>query len=217
MKLTRMGANVALGLLICLVAASVAWAHGGQLVANQVPVAPAIDGSDDDAVWTAGNHYPLAFNQLNERNQVWTDLENLSASFKLIYSGNVLYGIVYRSDDVTNIGNSAAHENDGVEMFFDFHHEGRSVTQIRSLVGRAFDNPIGGIPIESAWNEEGTILEFAIDVSGVDLELGRGVVIGFNIAINDADAGGRDTQLYPFPGNNTSWNNANSLGHLQFN
>ncbi len=208
---------VAFALLTCLFVTSAAWAHGGQLFANRVATAPTIDGSDDDAAWSSGFRYPFAFNQLKESDQTWTDLDDLSASFKLVYADNVLYGLVYRHDDITNTGNSAAHENDGVEIFFDFQHEGRSVTQVRALVGKPFAESVGGKAITSAWNDDGTILEFAIDLSAVGLTLERGTVIGFNIAINDADEGLREIQLYPFPGNNTSWNNANSLGHLQFN
>lgn len=203
--------------LIAILVSSVAMAHdGGVLVVKRVPTAPTIDGSADDSIWNLANRYPLAFNQLNEGDQVWTDLENLNASFRLAYSGNILYGIVYRHDDMTQTGNNDPWENDGVELFFDFTHEVRSVTQIRAIVGRDFAESVGGKKPEAAWSEDGSVFEFAIDLSAAGVEISPGYVMGFNIAINDADTGTRHTQLYPFPGDNTSWNNPNSLGHIIF-
>lgn len=199
-----------------LAVSSLAFAHGGEFVANRVATPPTIDGKGDDAAWASGFRYPFAFNQLNEADQVWTNLDSLEASFRLVYHGNVLYGIVYRHDDHTHTTQQSPHLNDGVELFFDFTHEGKVVTQIRSIVGRPFAESVGGKRPEAVWSEDGTIFEFAIDLSAVGLELKPGLVIGFNIAINEADHGPRTVQLYPIPGNNRSYLDANALGHLVF-
>lgn len=200
----------------CLLATTaIAAAHGGVIVANRVEAPPVIDGQGDDAAWDSGFRYPLAFNQLNEQDQVWTDLENLSGSFRLVYSDNTLYGIVYRQDNMTNTSNTPKWENDCIDIFFDFAHDLSVKTQNRALVGLGFGK-IGGVLPQTVWSQDGTICEFAIDLSAVGLTLESGMVIGFNIALGDADEGMRHTQLYPFPGNNTSSSNLASLGDLLF-
>lgn len=192
-----------------------AFAQQGALIVRGVAEAPAIDGAADDAAWTRAVRYPMAFNQLDALNQVWTDFDDLFASFQLAYVGNTLYGIVYRTDDVTWLQSATAHENDSVELFFSFDDR-VTVTQIRSKVGEGFAQLVGGQEPVTAWSEDGTIFEFAIDLSAVGVEIKPGLILPFNIAINDADGPGRKTQLYPFAGNNTSWRDASALGAIVF-
>jgi endo-1,4-beta-xylanase len=195
---------------------------GAALTARYTPVIPVIDGDPGDSAWANAVEYPFAFNQLDQYTQVWMDFDNLQASFKLLYNGETLYGIVYRQDDYDQTGNSSPVYRDGVELFFDVYLRGGSgvqlanktngQSQIRAVIGETFDDVFPGVPVKTAWNKDNTVLEFAVPLGGNLM----GATIGFSIAINDADEGLRDQQLYPFPGFNKAWNSADALGLLYF-
>ncbi|HHT26589.1 MAG TPA: hypothetical protein GXZ82_05020 [Firmicutes bacterium] len=206
-------------LVLCITGTALA---GAALTARYTADVPVIDGDPGDNAWATAVEYPFAFNQLNQFSQVWTDFANLQASFKLLYNGEILYGIVYRQDDYDQTGNDSPVYRDGVELFFDLYLRGGSgvplankvngQSQIRAVIGEPFDDIFPGVPVQTAWNESNTVLEFAVPLGAN----AAGATIGFNIAINDADEGLRDQQLYPFPGFNRSWTSADALGLLVF-
>jgi hypothetical protein len=178
-------------------------------IAKKTDTAPVIDGNIDDEIWKQGIIYPFAFNQLNSTNQVPPAADDSSGSWVLLYQGDTVYGLVRRVDNKTNIRASQPHENDCVELFFKTDSTFR---QMRALVGKKFDAGFSGGKVETAWNEDGTILEFAVQIPGMDL---AGKSIGWNIALADNDGLFRKTQLYPVKGFNRSWQQQD-LAELHF-
>ena len=178
-------------------------------IAKKTSTAPVIDGNIDDEIWKQGIIYPFAFNQLNSTNQVPPAADDSSGSWVLLYQGDTVYGLVRRVDNKTNIRASQPHENDCVELFFKTDSTFR---QMRALVGKKFDAGFSGGKVETAWNEDGTILEFAVQIPGMDL---AGKSIGWNIALADNDGLFRKTQLYPVKGFNRSWQQQD-LAELHF-
>lgn len=201
-------------LLLVLALAQVAAAQGGALVVRRVAQPPVIDGSPDDAAWQTAIRYPFAFNQLDSFDQVWTDLEDFNASFRLAYYGNTLYGIVYRHDDFTALGNPIAFDNDSVELFFTF--DGYSITQLRAIVWEPFAETLAGNQVQAAWSEDGSVFEFAVDLGSAGVRIVPGSTLPFNIAINESDGTARKIQLYPFAGHNRSWTDPAALGMIVF-
>lgn len=200
-----LGLTAALAGLLGL--AGTAAAHTA-LEATQTASAPKIDGDPSDAAWSTTPKYAMAYNQLDALNQAWGKTADAWAVFSLLYKDNTLYGIVWRTDDKDYTGGPNPWDSDGVEVFLDPPHQGASVRQIRAIIGQPFDDAA----VQGAWGKENRVLEFAIPISGTALK--PGVVLGFNIALNDGDDAPRDVQIYPVPGRNTSWNDATALGDV---
>src|SRR5690554_1056291 len=178
-------------------------------IAKKTEAVPVIDGQIDEEIWKKGIIYPFAFNQLNSTNQVPPPVDDCGGSWVLLFKGDTVYGLVRRTDNKTNIRASQIHENDCVELFF---KTDKTFRQMRALVGKKFDAGFSGGKVETAWNEDGTILEFAVQIPGMDLE---GKSIGWNIALADNDGLFRKTQLYPVKGFNRSWQQQD-LAELRF-
>ena len=167
-------------------------------IAKKTDDVPVIDGKIDEEIWKKGVIYPFAFNQLNSTNQVAPPVDDCGGSWVLLYKGDTIYGLVRRTDNKTFIRASQVHENDCVELFLKTE---KGFRQPRALVGKKFDVGFGG-KVETAWSEDGTVLEFAVQIPGMDL---AGKSIGWNIALADNDGLFRKTQLYPVKGFNRSW------------
>ena len=187
-----------LSLMAVINAASTPWAVVPFYVAPAKTV-PTIDGKIDAGEWAGAYTYPFLFNQLSASNLTPPPAEDSSGSWALLYSGDTIYGVVRRQDDKTFIDHPDAWENDCVELFF---KNDAGFYQLRSLVGKPFDRGFGSGKIQTAWSEDGTVLEFAVQIPGTDL---AGKNMGFNIALADNDGRNRKTQLYPIPGANRSW------------
>lgn len=170
---------------------------------------PVIDGVVGDDEWKGAYTYPFAFNQLSTSDLRPPAADDSSGDWRLMYKGDTVYGLVRRTDNKTNIRASQIHENDCVELFF---KTDKTFRQMRALVGKKFDAGFSGGKVETAWNEDGTILEFAVQIPGMDLE---GKSIGWNIALADNDGLFRKTQLYPVKGFNRSWQQQD-LAELRF-
>lgn len=166
---------------------------------------PVIDGLRDD-IWDSAIKYPLPFNQLNTADLGDADPVSISGSWQVLFNGHMLYGIVYRTDDITYIKSMTIHENDCVELYID--QRGR-MEQIRALVGQDFIAK--SHPVVAAWSEDGSILEYSVDLQR-ELD---GKIINWNIALADTDGRSRTTQLYPLNGSNHSWQGY-ELGELVF-
>ncbi len=171
--------------------------------------APVIDGVIGDAEWKGAYTYPFAFNQLNSTDLRPPAADDSSGDWRLLYKGDTIYGLVRRTDNKTHIRAGQPHENDCVELFF---KTDKIFRQMRALVGKKFDVGFPGGKVETAWSEDGTILEFAVQIPGMDL---AGKSIGWNIALADNDGLFRKTQLYPVKGFNRSWQQ-HDLAELRF-
>lgn len=166
-----------------------------------------VDGVIDDAEWVAAVKYPLAYNQLNAADlRPPKDRNDISGSWSVMFNGNMLYGYVTRTDDVTYTDAGDVWENDCIELFIDVDG---TFAQLRALVGENFAE--GGFPATAVWNADGTAVEFSVELPG-DL---AGTIIGWTLALADNDGEGRDYQLYPINGQNDSWQGLN-MGSLAF-
>ena len=166
-----------------------------------------VDGVLDDAEWAAAVKYPLAYNQLNQEDlRPPKDRKDISGNWSVMFSGNMLYGYVTRTDDVLFLDAGNIWENDCIELFLDVDG---SFSQIRALVGEDFDG--GTFPATAVWSADGSVVEFSVELP-MDM---AGKIIGWTLALADNDGEGRDYQLYPINGQNDSWQGVN-LGSLAF-
>ncbi len=171
--------------------------------------APNLDGVLSDGEYNQTMIHSFMYNQLGT--DATFDESDISGTWRLGYHGNVLYGLVERMDDTTVNQHGTNYENDTVEVFYDY---GSIFKQMRSIVGEDFEFQHSERLHKAVWNEEGTIMEFAIEMPEEDL---TGITVGFNIALSDNDDrnGFREKQLYPFYGHNNSWQ-GKDLGNMVF-
>ncbi|MBN2735823.1 MAG: endo-1,4-beta-xylanase [Spirochaetales bacterium] len=170
-----------------------------------------VDGKISDGEWTKAVKYPLIFNQLSEDNLVYTgDYKDFRGEWGIVYNGNTIYGYVLRSDDITYTEAPNVWENDNVEVFLDMNN---NFIQLRTLVGKDWDESSYEPAHKAVWSADGTVLEFSIGLTADAKELG---IIGFNIALADNDGTeSRESQQYPVFGFNDCWQGIN-LAELQF-
>tara|TARA_R110001583_G_scaffold71589_1_gene201506 strand:- start:1656 stop:3890 length:2235 start_codon:yes stop_codon:yes gene_type:complete len=147
-------------------------------------------------------YYPFAFNQLDGKNQALSpqQRQSIDGKWAVSYYKNTLVGQVIRKDDVTNINNAQAHENDNIELFIRI---GDKFWQFRSLVGQDFAPLNFPGKATGKWSADGNVFDFTIELSEYDDLVGE--TFGFNIALADNDGANRTTQLYPLTGSNTGW------------
>ncbi|MFW5807699.1 MAG: endo-1,4-beta-xylanase [Spirochaetota bacterium] len=178
--------------------------------AYAVETPPSIDGNPDDPQWETGITYPFSYNQLESMDLRPPDKDDLWGEWTIVYRGNTLYGLMRRHDDITHTSNSFDYENDNLEVFFRLNDV---FAQLRSIVGedwRPHDYP-GERSI--AWNSDGTVCEFSVEMPDKDL---TGLIAGWNIALSDNDGKDvRDHQLYPVNGQNAGWQ-GKELATIQF-
>lgn len=160
---------------------------------------PVLDGQKSESEYAGTVINSFMYNQLGS--DATYDSSDISGSWRIGYFGNVLYGYVERQDDVTIANHGTNYENDTVEVFYEY---GTTFKQLRTIIGQDFEYSGGDLLKKAVWNEEGTVLEFAIEMSEKDL---TGLTMGFNIALSDNDDrnGAREVQLYPYYGKNLSW------------
>lgn len=170
--------------------------------AVQVAIAPVVDGVISPGEWDRGLKIPLAFNHMNFVDQRMADPASLQSYWSLQFKDDVIYGYVYRKDDVLVDNNADAWTNDNVEVFINFDNK---FSQLRCVVGKSWEYAFyfaqDKLAMEGIWNEDGTIFEFSLQYPGGDL-LGR--IIYWNICITDND-GAEEKQFYPVYGHNTAW------------
>jgi len=166
-----------------------------------------VDGVIGEDEWADAVKYSLAYNQLDTQDmRPPKDQNDISGDWAVMYSGNMLYGYVLRTDDETFTGAANVWESDCVEVMLDF--EG-TFTQLRTLVGEEFGD--GAFPCTAVWSADGTVLEYSVELPS-ELD---GKMMGWALALADNDGDGRDYQLYPINGQNDSYTGAN-LGSLGF-
>ncbi|GLS91741.1 hypothetical protein GCM10007916_28110 [Psychromonas marina] len=145
--------------------------------------------------------YSLSYNQLNQSDMSVADHQDISGSWAVGYHENWLYGVVNRVDDTTVTSMAQTYQNDNVEVFV--QQGEKAMTQFRSVVGKDFEKIGYTGQYNAQWNDEGTQLFFAIELSAA---LKNGESIAWNIALADNDDGTtRKHQLYPVPGSNISY------------
>ncbi len=152
-------------------------------------------------VLTQSYQYSLAYNQLNQKDMSISNHSDISANWAVAYHENWLYGVVNRIDDKTVTNMKQSYENDNVEVFV--QQGDKAMTQFRSVVGKDFEQIGYTGDYKAQWNEDGTQLFFAIELTS---PLKTGESIAWNIALADNDDGqSRKYQLYPVPGSNIAY------------
>ncbi len=172
--------------------------------------APLVDGDMAVGEYEGTVVHSFMYNQLGTTDTTH-ESSDISGTWRIGFKGSILYGVVERVDDITVNNHGTNYENDTVEVFYE---HGTLFQQLRSVVGEGFEYPSDVYLQQAVWNDEGTMMEFAIEMPEEDL---TGLEIGFNIALSDNDSSGssREVQLYPFYGHNASWS-GKDLGTMKF-
>jgi len=178
--------------------------------AVSVTTVPVIDGKANPGEWDNAVLYSFAFNQLSSSDLTNPPTADLKGDWRIVYNGKTIYGMVKRTDDVTNISAANSWENDTVEVFFDLNG---TFVQLRTLVGKDFEaNSYKGNQ-KAVWSATGDILEFSVELPADSL---KGTLAGWNIGLADNDGNAtREHQLYPINGTNIGYQ-GNELGNIQF-
>lgn len=168
-------------------------------IARLAGTLPVIDGQVKAGEWDGAVVYPFLFNQLDPLDQRM-DSQDIGGSWRVLYKGNQLYGMVERRDNATFTNHPHTYECDNVEIFIYMNDQ---LVLMRSLIGQGWETP--ELPGSAKWNEDGTILEFLVELPDHDP---TGLRLGWNIAMSDNDEGPdalRANQAYPVRGDNKSW------------
>lgn len=163
--------------------------------------APVIDGNANEKEWEKAIVYPFLYNQLDPYDlRVPASQKDLLCTWKVLYNGNKVYGVITRKDDITITSNGNVWENDCFELFYNI---GGKWNQIRSVVGNDWQRDLK-VPGKAVWNSDGTVCEYEVELPANDL---TGMTIGWLMAVADADvrSKARECQLYPTNGGNTGW------------
>jgi len=198
---------------------------GGETTENilEVPmagIAPVIDGTLDP-VWYSVCSVPMEKIGLDDDTAPdhWLDA---FSSFKMMYDEQYFYIFFQAHDDIVNISNSDAWENDSFELFFDGDNSKNDLAagydgndkQLRYIYGQTSEN-IGTapnstcsfIPVDNGYN-----CEIRIPAQDMTFSLIPGHTFGFEAQFNDNDSGGRDHQLKWWSASNDTWQDASLFG-----
>lgn len=162
---------------------------------------PVIDGEANEKEWEKAFCYPFLYNQLDPYDlRVPASQKDIYGSWKIMFKGNKLYGVVNRKDDATITSNANVWETDCFEIFYNVSGKW---SQYRTTVGSDWQRDMK-VPGKAVWNKDGTVCEFEVELPTENLS---GLTIGWLMALADADVRnkGRKCQLYPISGSNTAW------------
>ncbi|MBN2439924.1 MAG: endo-1,4-beta-xylanase [Spirochaetales bacterium] len=172
---------------------------------------PVIDGVAGTNEWTSATVYEFAFNQLNQTDQRPPAREDLYATWRLVYTDGMLYGMVTRTDDKTITHNTDPRANDVVEICFSRYGE---LMALRTLVGKGFESHNYGSLAKAVWSEDGQTLEFSLPMPEEKM---KGLTASWSISITDTDNGDLpDHRLYPVTGSDQAFSGL-ELGEISFN
>jgi endo-1,4-beta-xylanase len=180
--------------------------------ASIAKTAPDVDGTAVPGEWDGAYVYPYAYNQLMPADQRGlTDEADLKGSWRVLYQGDMVYGMVERSDEKTIISHPNPWDNDNVEMFYSIGDEWHQI-RTKVLSDWQADSRVDG---KAVWSKDGRTLEFSFKIRGEALE---GRTIGWSTALSDNDKSdnpARDVQVYAIPGNNMGWQ-GKGFGEITF-
>jgi hypothetical protein len=203
------------------------------LLIPRTGTAPAIDGVYDNNIYHNGTMGFIKIVDVGEGTAPDDWIDNFGI-FHSVWQDNSLYLYIQVYDDVIDQNTaSGAHENDGIEVYFDGDwsqgttYDGINDTQIRFN----FDEREKEWDYSTDWidftaneiAEYKDMIEFMMVESdmGYDLEVAFPISefqiivdseFGFEIQLNEDDTGGRDGMLRWWGNNNTSWQNASVFG-----
>jgi hypothetical protein len=190
----------------------IAGAVAGQVDANNVSTAPAIDGNLSETGW----------NLANTASKTTIGTPNNTVTFGAMWNSTTLFVGVRVLDG--NLFNDSANtwEDDSVEIYIDANNnKGTTYDSFdRQFVKGYNDTALGGIGSQTgvahAWAAVtgGYSVELAIPWSNLGVTPTAGMTIGFDVGYNDDDnAGARDAQAVWW-GNINDYNNTSAFGSL---
>jgi hypothetical protein len=183
-------------------------------------IAPVIDG-DMDAVWKSVCSVPMEKPSLEDDTAPEDWLDTYS-SFRMMYDDDYYYLFIQAHDDIINISNGSAWENDSFEIYFDGDNSKNDVAdgydnndrQIRYVYGQTSEN-MGNAPHSNCKflnTDNGYNFEVRIPAQDMTFEMVPDHTFGFDIQFNDNDTGGRDHQLRWWSTDNDAWDDASLFG-----
>jgi hypothetical protein len=203
------------------------------LIIPRTGTAPAIDGVFDTNIYHNATLGYIKVVDVSEGTAPDDWFDNFGI-FHSVWHDNFLYLYIQVYDDIIdNNTASGAHENDGLEIYFDGDnskgdtYDGTDDSQIRFN----FDETLGEWDYDTetvdftaneiAENKDLIGFTFVETDMGYDLEVAFPIAefnmivdsdFGFDIQMNENDTGGRDGMLRWWGNNNQSWQNASVFG-----
>jgi endo-1,4-beta-xylanase len=156
---------------------------------------PVLDGAIAKDEWDGAVVYQFSFNRLGTDDLTPPSRDDLYGSFRVVFDGNTVYGLVERMDDKTIVDAKNPTKSDAVVLFVDVDN---TFVALRSVVGSDFGkNSFAGTK-KAIWSKAGDVLEFKIELPGDSL---KGSTAGWDIMLADSDAKSKlETLLSPFSG-----------------
>ena len=203
---------------------------------DKTAVPPEIDGAMEP-LWDPARSYRIGIQQGTADD--WWDSYGF---YRILYDDENLYMFVTVHDDVLNTDLAEDYEKDSIELFFDgdnskntldegedpwawppvnyddnddqFRFVYSGVGQNGSLMGRYDTSNAQFVTVET---EKGWNFELAMPLEGQPMEAKAGNIIGFEIAINDADGGEarENTQMW-WGETGEAWHDPSVLGTAMF-
>lgn len=186
-----------------------------------------IDGLMQESSWESQQAYPIA---LVSEGTVSNE-SDLSGSYKVLWDQEGLYFFVSVTDDVKIKDSQDNYRDDGIDIFIDlnnskgttydgyddYHYAFRWNDE--TIYENSFD-AIDGVEFEIVDTDNGYNFEVkfpwtAIEVPDAPFTPSAGVMIGFNVQINDDDDGGdRDAIIASHDAINKAWQNPSTFGTM---
>ncbi|MBN1481759.1 T9SS C-terminal target domain-containing protein [candidate division KSB1 bacterium] len=207
------------------------------LCIDKTAVPPVIDGTMEP-LWDTARNYHIGIMQ-GPTSDGWWDSYGY---YRIVYDDDNLYMFVTVHDDVLDVHLTDDYKKDSIELFFDgdnskntldegedpwawppvnyddnddqFRFVYSGVGQNGSLMGRYDTSNAEFVTVET---DKGWNLELAMPLAGQPMEAEPGSIIGFEIAINDAD-GGEDRENVQMWWGETgeAWHDPSVLGTAMF-
>lgn len=201
------------------------------LLAQRTNQAPTIDG-DMESIWNIADVASISRSDAAETPP--DDDDDLSGSIRLLWDNTNLYLFLHRLDDRTRTNSTEAHQNDGIEIYFDANNSKGSslaydgVDDLQLRINYDYDNygdiDIGygngtdwhfdpsGIVFERRNISGGWNMEISIPLTALKISAADGKLFGFDIQQNDNDSNKRDHIMRWWGDDNNAYLDASLFG-----
>jgi hypothetical protein len=194
--------------------------------AKKAKMAIAIDGNPEEWLDVLAENIPhssyVKTDGITTFDPVESD-QDCSAVFKAVWDDTYLYVLIEVKDDAIYHDSSRyIWDDDSVEVYLDGDRDGgRSYGKNDFQLTVNINNDYGGIRSEHiqishavAVSDLGYRVEYAIPFSSLEVNPSEGIIIGFDVAINDDDDGGKQDSQIMWNGDGTNWQDKSQFGNL---
>lgn len=183
------------------------------------PGSATVDGSIE-SVWSSARGFALGKTVVGSV----SGSADCGATWKAMWSTEHLYVLAQVTDDVVQGSHEPAmnYQDDGVEVYLDMGAEKASSydandRMLRFAVNSAGPYEIGGQPTTGIrWATTnvsgGYVFEASIPWALTGVSVSDGRLMGFDVHVNDADAGSREGKLAWWAGEDNAWSNPSLFG-----